>query len=314
MTMTTPLPKENPNEASGCSGMATLLGAHLDGQLDAVRTLEIEDHLASCEPCRERLAFDRAVRTSLKKAVRTQVSGDARARMLAAMTAAASEENAESEKPATADAEVLALPSTGESARRRERGALRHWRTMLPLASAAAIAVGWGFAGKQPLGPIFHGTNEDVRATASIGGDDLLRELVAVHSHPLSPERTDPKDVRALERDVGIPVRLPHLKGNARFVGGRVLPVRQGSERAAMLQYEIVKDNHVQRVSVFVYDPRRVQVSGPGLAPRAVGTAQVRVGQSAGYSVAVTQRGDIGYAFASDMDPDSSANLAADAE
>ncbi len=304
--MTTPLPKENPNDAPGCGASARLLGAHLDGQLDAVKTVEIEEHLSDCEPCRERIAFERAVRGSLKKAVRTEMSGDARARMLAAM-AAANEAPANDDEAALEDGEPNPLPTL-----RRERGALRHWRTMLPLASAAAIAVGWGFAGKQPIAPLLHGAGDDVRSTATFGSDDLLRELVAVHSRPLSPERTDPKDVRALERDVGVPVRLPRL-GNARFVGGRVLPVHQGSERAAMLQYEIVKDNHVQRVSVFVYDPRRVHVVGPGLAPRAVGTAQVRVGQAAGYSVAVTQRGDIGYAFASDMDPDTSAKFAADA-
>ena len=304
--MMPPVPKESPHENGDCAE-ATLLGAHLDGQLDTVKTLEIEEHIAACETCRERLALDRAVRGSLKKAVRTQVSEDARARMLAAMSAASSEPARESAPPAEAAARV-------EAPRRAPRSALRHWRTMLPLASAAAIAVGWGFAGKQPIGPVLGAVRGTEELRAGFGNDDLLRELVAVHSRPLSPERTDPKDVRALERDVGVPVRLPQLKGNARFVGGRVLPVRQGSERAAMLQYEIVKDNRVQRVSVFVYDPRRVQVSGPGLAPRAVGTAQIRVGQSAGYSVAVTQRGDVGYAFASDMDPEASATLAADAE
>lgn len=309
MTMMTPLSKESPNEKAECAS-ARLLGAHLDGQLDAVKTLEIEEHLTACEPCRERLALDRALRATLKKTMRTAAPADARARMLAAMTAAATE-------PAEPTRESVAPERAAEptpTARRAPRSALRHWRTMLPLASAAAIAVGWGFAGKQPIGPVLSTARGTEELRAGFGNDDLLRELVAVHSRPLSPERTDPKDVRALERDVGVPVRLPQIKGNARFVGGRVLPVRQGSERAAMLQYEIVKDNHVQRVSVFVYDPRRVQVSGPGLAPRAVGTAQVRVGQTAGYSVAVTQRGDVGYAFASDMDPDSSATLAADAE
>jgi anti-sigma factor RsiW len=308
--MTTPLPKETPNDmAPGCGASARLLGAHLDGQLDAVRTLEIEEHLGACEPCRERLAFDRAVRASLKKTSKAQMSEGARLRMLAAMKTAGEETRVEtSEVP-----QALPAVAAGGDAR-RERGALRHWRTMLPLASAAAIAIGWGFAGKQPIAPVLHGGSEEVRA--GFANDELLRELVAVHSHPLSPERTDPRDVRALERDVGVPVRLPQLKvkGNARFVGGRVLPVRHGSERAAMLQYEIVKDDRIQRVSVFVYDPRRVHVSGPNLAPRAVGTAQVHVGQAAGYSVAVTQRGDVGYAFASDMDPESSATLAADAE
>jgi hypothetical protein len=71
-----------------------------------------------------------------------------------------------------------------------------------------------------------------------------------------------------------------------------------------MLQYEVVRDTgDVRRVSVFVYDPRRVQIrSAEQLPARAVGTAEVRVGQARGYSVAVAQHGDVGYAVATDMD------------
>lgn len=306
MNTMTPLPKESPNDTNGCSPWVGLLGAHLDGQLDAVTTLAVEEHLAACEPCREKVALDRAIRGSLKKAVKTSMDAGARARMLAAMATAAEETSPRGDEARTSEPapEPIALP-----AKREPRSALRHWRTMLPLASAAAIAVGWGFAGKQPIATSGHEERQ-----AGFGNDDILRELATVHGRPLSPERTDPKDVRAFERDVGVSVRPPLFKGNARFLGGRVLPVRHGSERAAMLQYEIVKNNDVKRVSVFVYDPRRVQVSGPGLAPRAVGTSEVRVGQAGGYSVAVTQRGEVGYAFASDMDPESSATLAADTE
>jgi anti-sigma factor RsiW len=311
-TMTT-LPRESTNDANGCSPVASLLGAQLDGQLDTVTTLTIEEHLAACEGCREKLALERAIRGSLKKVVKTEMGADARARMLAAMAAAEADGDAPDESTSPgAEARRSQPPaeiSAAGLAGREGRGALRHWRTMLPLASAAAIAVGWGFASKQPMTALGH---EELRA--GFGNDEILRELATVHGHPLSPERTDPKDVRAFERDVGVSVKPPLFKGNARFLGGRVLPVHHGSERAAMLQYEIVRDNHVQRVSVFVYDPRRVQVSGAGFAPRAVGTSEVRVGQAGGYSVAVTQRGEVGYAFASDMDLDSSATLAADAE
>jgi anti-sigma factor RsiW len=279
-----------------CKSIGRLLGAHLDGQLDAAKTIDVEDHFAACELCRERVALDRAIRGSLKRAVRTTAPDDVRARMLAAMAGqTAREERREQEQ------EAEGAPG---------RAMLRHWRTMIPLASAAALALAWGAAAKQPVS---HGT-PDVMRVAGFGNDDLLREFVAVHSRPIAPERTDPKDVRALERDVGVPVRVPQIS-RARFVGGRVLPVRQGSERAAMLQYEIQQDNGVQqRVSVFIYDPRRVQVNGPNLAPRAVGTAEVRVGHESGYSVAVLQHGDVGYALASDLDPESSARLVAAAD
>ena len=93
-------------------------------------------------------------------------------------------------------------------------------------------------------------------------------------------------------------------------MGGRLVNTPTG-ERAAMLQYEMAdnRGGNVQRVTVFVYDPAKVQIGGAHLAPRAVGTAQVRVGQTDGYSVAVTQRNGVGYTITSDLDPESSANL-----
>ena len=62
-------------------------------------------------------------------------------------------------------------------------------------------------------------------------------------------------------------------------------------------------------MSVFIYDPRKIQVGGPDLTPRAMGTSQVRVGRNGGYSVAVTQRDGVGYTLASDLDPDRNAEL-----
>lgn len=280
-----------------CTSAGRLLGAHLDGQLDAMKTIEVEEHLSRCEVCRERVALDRALRGSLKKAVRTATPDDVRARMLAAMAG----ERARETQRETGDEP---LPLQAEPA--PSRGRLRHWRTMLPLASAAALALAWGFAGKQPLA---HGGAPDA-IRAGFGNDDMLRDFVDLHSRPPPPEQTDPTQVRALERYVGVPVHIPRFKQNARFVGGRLLPVH-GGESAAMLQYEITQGTNVQRVSVFVYDPARVQVRGPNLAPRAVGTSEVRVGQARGYSVAVAQHGGVGYAIASDLDADSSARLVA---
>jgi hypothetical protein len=64
-------------------------------------------------------------------------------------------------------------------------------------------------------------------------------------------------------------------------------------------------------VSVLVFDPSKIKVNDAELTPRAIGTAQVEVGTSRGYSIAVTQRGGVGYAVASDFDQDQSAQLAA---
>lgn len=293
-----------------CGSIARLLGAHADGALDAAKTVEVDDHLGACETCRERVALDRAIRGTLKKAVKTTAPSDVRARMLAAMAAQTARDEQREE---AARAEVDAPPAfDAVPAKESKRPAmLRHWRTMIPLASAAAIALAWGAASKQPMAM----ADTNARLGAGFGNDELINRFVDVHSRPIHPETPDPKVVRGFEREVGVPVHVPQLERNARFVGARLLPV-QGGERAAMLQYEVIGQNGaVHRVSVFTYDPRRVQVRGAEtLTPRAVGTAQVRCGQARGYSVAITQHGDVGYAVASDLDPDANAQLVAVAD
>ena len=303
----------NARDEVTCKSMSLVLGAHLDGQLDPVKTLEVEDHVAACEVCRERLALDRALRGSLKKAVKTTTPSDVRARMLAAMAGESARETRREqdeadarEAPAAAHDDGALDASAGRKSTPGTRPSmLRHWRTMLPLASAAALMMAWGAAGKQP---VVHGM-PDTMAAAGLGSDDMLRDFVGQHRDALPPEQADPKQVRKFDRYVGVPVRVPQFGQNAHFVGGRLMPVHGGS--AAMLQYEVRQGVNVQRVTVFVYDPRKIQVGGAHLAARAVGTAEVRMGQTDGYSVAVTQHGGVGYTIASDMDPESSADLVA---
>ena len=300
--------------ADACKPMGLLLGAHLDGQLDPVKTLEVEGHLAACEVCRERLALDRALRGSLKKAVKTTAPSDVRARMLAAMAGESARETAreDAEAPIAAEAhDSTALDASAgrSSSAGRRPSMLRHWRTMLPMASAAALIMAWGAAGKQP---VVHGAPDTMVTGDFLAGDDMLRQLVGQHSHALPPEEHDSKKVRNFEQYVGVPVRVPQLGPNAHFVGGRLLPMHGvDGARAAMLQYEVQQGAGVQRGTVFVYDPRKIQVGSARLSPRAVGTAEVRMGQTDGYSVAVTQHGGVGYTITSDMDPESSAELVA---
>jgi anti-sigma factor RsiW len=296
----------------GCKDAARLLGAYADGQLDAATTLEVDDHLASCETCNERIALDRAMRGSLKKTTKTSAPDDVKARMLAAMTAEANREAARDDAERDKNSPVEEAP--------RGRGMLRHWRTysgrstalraMLPLASAAALTLAWGFAGKQP---VTRGVPDVMQG--GFANDEALRELVDVHKRPIRPETKDVAAVRGFEPDVGVPVRAVHFKqGNARFVGARIVNM-QGSERSAVLYYEVPQGNGaVQRVSVFVYDPARVHIGPQNLAPHAVGTAQVQVAQQGGYSVAVRNHGGVAYAYTTDLDPDQSAQLVASAE
>jgi hypothetical protein len=78
-----------------------------------------------------------------------------------------------------------------------------------------------------------------------------------------------------------------------------------------MLQYVVGSGDDARRLSVLVYDAQKVEGGMANLAPRAIGTAEVRVGREKGYSVAATQRAGVGYLVASDLDPDKSAQFAA---
>ncbi len=282
-----------------CKDFRHLLGAYADGELEPASLLTVEEHVTHCETCRERVALDRAFRASLKRVVRGEASAPSPAR------------DAMRERMAAAmGAEATRGAAREEDAKRRARRSSASWRTIVPLASAATLALVWGAATRGPIAR----TTADQTVRGGLADDALLEELVSEHSNPLPPERTDPKDVRAFEQYVGVPVHTASFekRAGARLVGGRLIPVNRA--RAAMLQYEIGQGAETRRVSVLIYDPHLIQVHGDELSPHAVGTAEVRVGRSNGYSVAVTQNGGVGYAVASDMDTDRSAQLAVYAE
>lgn len=282
----------------GCRELQHLLGAAADGELEVEKQLEVESHVDACETCTERMTLLRATKQSLKRVTQSPLPDGLKERARAAMLA--------------------------EKARTEAREAQRRstpWRTIVPLATAAAFALAWGAM-----------TKTSARGTIASGaqhagfGDELLAELVAEHSQPLPYDAKDPAEVRQMEKYVGVPIKpqaaLQPSKacsepksihsvpcGRANFVGARVLPVRQ--ERAAMLHYEIEDGNETRRVSVVVFDPRRIQVGDiDDLEPRPVGTSEVQVGRANGYSVAVTQRGGVGYALAGDLDESQMAELA----
>jgi anti-sigma factor RsiW len=267
-----------------------MLGSYLDGELEAAKHMEIDEHVGNCETCREEVQLLCAMRGSLKRVVRRAAPSGLDQRIGNAMAAERDREEARADGGAGAFDPISPDANLGS------------WRTMVPLATAAAIALMWGAATRntQP-------TAGEARAGF---GDDLLSELVEQHRWPLPPETTDPKTVRGFERYVGVPVRPASFeRDGAHLVGGRVLPLH--SQRAAMLQYELGTGDNVRRVSILVYDAQKIRVGTANLAPRAVGTAEVRVGREKGYSVAVIERAGVGYLVASDLDTDKSARLAA---
>ncbi|HEY8042464.1 MAG TPA: zf-HC2 domain-containing protein [Polyangiaceae bacterium] len=273
-----------------CRDRSRLLGAYLDGELEAAKLIEIDEHVASCETCREEAQLIRAMRGSIKRVVRSAAPGGLRERIGNAMAAERMREDARTE----AEADALGAKAPLVS--------LASWRTMVPLATAAALALMWGAATRGTQAP----TNE----TRAGFGDDLLAELVAQHPEQLPPDAKDPDAVRGLERYVGVPVHPGTFeRGGAHLVGGRIVPLR--AQRAAMLQYVVGTGADQRRVSVLVYDAQKIEIGTANLTPRAVGTAEIRVGREKGYSVAAAQRAGVGYLVTSDLDPERSAQLAA---
>jgi anti-sigma factor RsiW len=266
--------------AHACRDHARMLGSYLDGELGAAKLIEIDEHIGGCETCREEVQLLRAMRGSLKRVVRSASPASLRDRIGNAMTA----ERARSE----VEVPVAAM------------GGLPTWRTLVPLATAAAIAIAWGGGAR--------GTAQQ----ATIAPADLLAEFVDEHTHPLPPDALSAREVRGLEKYVGFPVSPGNFeRAGAHLVGGRVLSLMP-AQRGAMIQYVVGSGDHERRLSVFVYDAQKIpEVGMANLAPRAVGTAEVRVGREKGYSVAAAQRAGVGYLIASDLGPDESARLAA---
>lgn len=274
--------------SSDCRARAPMLGSYLDGELEAASLVEMDQHVGVCDACREAVLLLRAMRGSLKQVIRGAAPEGLRSRIENAMLA---------ERARTSPVGVEG-PFPGAPL-----GGFASWRTVVPVATAAALALVWGAATRAaPAGPA-----REVKAGFA---DDLLQELVAEHSQPLPPEATNAEAVRGLGRWVGVPVRPASFeRAGAHLVGGRVMSFRP--ERAAMMQFVVGVGDAARRVSVYVYDAQKMPESPANLAPRSVGTAEVRVGREKGYSVAATQREGVGYLLASDLDPDQTAQFAA---
>jgi anti-sigma factor RsiW len=281
-----------------CRDRARMLGSYLDGELEAAKLIEIDEHVGECETCREETQLLRAMRGSLKRVVRTAAPGGLRDRIGVAMTA----ERVREDVRADAEAEALGVKAPLVS--------LSSWRTMVPLATAAALALMWGAVTRGTAGTATSATS--AMETRAGFGDDLLAELVMDHQWQLPPDAKDADAVRGLERYVGVPVHPGSFERgslNARLVGARIIPLH--GQRGAMLQYEVGTGSDKERVSVIVYDAQKIEIGTANLTPREVGTAEVRVGREKGYAVAATQRAGVGYLVTGDLDPDRSAQLAA---
>jgi hypothetical protein len=163
---------------------------------------------------------------------------------------------------------------------------------------------------QQPGGVTTATTNSAV-TTPLAGLDNLVDDLVAQHANPPPPETTDPEAVGRFSPYVGVNVKRPHFKDpDIHWVGARM--VRHRGHKATSAAYRAMHQYRVRdkrRLTVYVFDPRKVKMRAARLRERHVGPHTVYVGSVRGYSVAATERDNVGYVLASDMSPDESAQL-----
>jgi anti-sigma factor RsiW len=269
--------------AMNCRQVRPLLETFADGELAPAETLDVEAHLDECEPCATQLLFVQSVQASVRSVVQADavVSADFSARLERAMLAAE---------------DRTVVQATPEA---RQRWFSR--RNLGPSLAAAAVMVAWigwqRFGKLEATHEIGAGRAPVQLASASDGIEGALDRLIDYHSSPQEPQVTEANLLPTFEPNVGVKIRLPSLNG-AHWDGASLVSVV--NYQAASLAYSM--PGH--RVTVYVFDPRRVPVRQPleRVARRVTGEEPVYVGQWRGYSVAAKERRGVGYAMTGDLD------------
>lgn len=268
-----------------CALFSAQISSYVDGELDPGHIVDMEAHALRCSTCAERIQFLQTMRASIKRSSNTRAPEAFRARIEAAMVA-------EKTRVREADQEMFGGAK------------LVSWKYAAALAAAATVVLSVA-AAKNREDASASSTTRATTVESSMGFDSLLDELVALHANPLPPETTNPEELTRFDPLVGVPVRRPAFQPlGANFNGARVHAMRE--RRAALLQYTM-EGNH--RMTVYVFDPRAVVMQATRLQPRVVRERPVYVGKLRGYSVAAAEKGGVGYALATDLDDDRSAQL-----
>ncbi len=273
---------------SNCRHFVPLLEPFRDGELSPGEVVDVETHLVECERCSERVRLGEAMRVSLKEFVRegAQVTDAFEQRIRLAL--AAEREREERMDPAH-DAQVRMLS----------------WRSIMPIAAAAAVVMVWAASANNRTTDKATLVKGDV-ASPPASVEKLIEDLISNHQRASGPQFTEQGLLPELESEVGVPVRLPNFKQyGAHWEGVSVVPV--SNQRAASLRYRIAG----HRLTVYIYDASRVPVRST-LQERLVRNEQVYVGSRHGVSIAATERNNgVGYAIATDLNKDESAELVA---
>lgn len=270
-----------------CHQLEPLLSAFADGELSPDQVLEVEQHLADCGDCTEKVRFELSLKHTLQRIVHTSPYPEAalRRRVNAALATERADENQRSWVSRT-----VHWP---------------HWRGVAAFAAAAAVTLIW--TNRQAEIP-----STSSMTTAGIAGassasqnvEQLIDDLVSEHAtFGNAPTVIEPQAVRAFESEVGVPVRIPQLRQlSAHWVGGKL--VNPGGQRMAAFEYKV--SGH--RVTVYVFDPQRAPIHAR-LKAQVIHNKPVFLGTRRGYSIAAIERRGVGYAVATDLGNNESAEI-----
>lgn len=267
-----------------CQDIRPYLEAFADQELSPERTLDVERHLARCESCRAEVEMSHALAAVTRSAVsEVPCCPDFQARLSRCLA----EERRRQEAPP-----VAATPNSRPLT----------WRTISPIAAAAAMALLFGAAQRQ--------SNSGVKPLIASTENQLMDVLLQHHSAPPpTPTLTALDLVQRMEPRLGFPVHPPNLERyGARFVGANLVNVDQTP--AASLHYSM---NNGRRLTFYVYDPEKLPLRAAvrTLQPRVVQNQAVFVGHRRGYSIATCERHGVGYAVTTELGDAESAELVA---
>lgn len=173
-----------------------LLHAYIDDELDLVRSMELEDHLAECADCAEQVASFRALRAAMAPALRYAAGDGFRARLMQQLQQA--------ERPPVRESKTRSLP----------------WWNWAAAAACLLIAIG---------GLLLYSANRHDQTFARELVADHVRSLMATHltdvltsdQHTVKPWFTGKLDFSPRVRDLSaddfelIGGRLDYVDGHS---------------------------------------------------------------------------------------------------
>lgn len=303
------------------------IGAYADGELEPSRAVEVEQHLAVCRSCREEVELIASMRRSLRRSATRSATPSSFAERMQALAAL---EIAKAPAPPIESVEARSpkVEPVAESGPRLR--ARLTWAVTVAVAAAAGfvvaflgsksdkalVATGLKIVDNRPMVSVDNRSEIDDRREAF---ESLIDRLVAFHANPLPSEVDDIDDaVKRFEPYVGVHMQGTALRrpAGAKFSGGRIYDIEvprrvsaDTSNRRYTAELRYTMQGH--RITVYVFDPHAMPIRATRLQPRVVHSSPVYVGRVRGFSVVATEKSGIGYAMASDLDDDRSAQLVA---